>query len=53
VTRPLFLEMVRAAAQDSGRHLVVREVVGQPPDHPEVVTIPETGYLKGVILQAG
>jgi 23S rRNA (cytosine1962-C5)-methyltransferase len=52
LTRPLFLEMVRAAAQDSGRQLVLRQVVGQSPDHPEVVTIPETGYLKGVVLEA-
>jgi hypothetical protein len=26
--------------------------LGQPVDHPEVLTIPETGYLKGAILQA-
>jgi 23S rRNA (cytosine1962-C5)-methyltransferase len=50
LTRPLFLEMVRGAAQDSGRQLVLRQVVGQSSDHPEVVTIPETSYLKGVIL---
>jgi 23S rRNA (cytosine1962-C5)-methyltransferase len=52
LTRPLFLEMVRGAAQDSGRQLVLRQVVGQSSDHPEVVTIPETSYLKGVILEA-
>jgi 23S rRNA G2069 N7-methylase RlmK/C1962 C5-methylase RlmI len=44
--------MVRGAAQDSGRQLVLRQVVGQSSDHPEVVTIPETSYLKGVILEA-
>lgn len=52
LTRPLFLEMVERAAEDSGRRLVLRHIVGQPSDHPEVVTIPETGYLKGAILQA-
>jgi len=52
LTRPLFLEMVERAAEDSGRRLVLRQIVGQPSDHPEVVTIPETGYLKGAILQA-
>lgn len=52
VTRPLFLEMVQAAARDSGRRLVLRQVLGQSADHPEVVTIPETGYLKGVLLQS-
>jgi 23S rRNA (cytosine1962-C5)-methyltransferase len=52
LTRPLFLEMIERAAEDSGRRLVLRHVLGQPVDHPEVVTIPETGYLKGAILQA-
>lgn len=52
LTRSLFLEMVAGAAADSGRRLVLRQVVGQSRDHPEVVTIPETGYLKGAVLQA-
>lgn len=53
LTRGLFLEMIAGAAADSGRPLVLRQMVGQSLDHPEVVTIPETGYLKGVVLQAG
>ncbi|HEY5546063.1 MAG TPA: class I SAM-dependent rRNA methyltransferase [Gemmatimonadaceae bacterium] len=52
LTRPLFLEMIERAAEDSGRRLVLRHILGQPADHPEVVTIPETGYLKGAVLQA-
>ncbi len=52
VSRSLFHEMVEGAAADSGRRLVLRHVVGQSRDHPAVVTIPETGYLKGVILEA-
>lgn len=52
LTRSLFLEMVEGAAADSGRRLVLRQVLGQPLDHPEVITIPETGYLKGAVLQA-
>lgn len=52
LTRALFLEMVERAAEDSGRRLVLRQITGQPIDHPEVVTIPETGYLKGVLLVA-
>lgn len=51
VTKPLFLEMLQHAAEDSGRRLVLRAVLGQPIDHPEVVTIPETGYLKSVIVE--
>lgn len=52
LTRSLFLEMIERAAQDSGRRMVLRHLLGQPGDHPEVVTIPETGYLKGAVLQA-
>jgi 23S rRNA (cytosine1962-C5)-methyltransferase len=52
LAKSLFLEMIERAAQDSGRRLVLRQVLGQPLDHPEVLTIPETGYLKGALLQA-
>jgi 23S rRNA (cytosine1962-C5)-methyltransferase len=44
--------MIVAAARDSGRVLTVVEHLGQGIDHPERVTIPETGYLKGVVLRA-
>ena len=50
--KPLFLEMLEAAAADSGRRIALRELSGQPLDHPEVLTIPETGYLKGALLEA-
>ncbi len=52
LTKPLFLEMLEAAAADSGRRIVLRELRGQPIDHPEVLTIPETGYIKGALLEA-
>jgi 23S rRNA (cytosine1962-C5)-methyltransferase len=52
VTRPLFLEMLESAAADSGRRMALREVRGQPLDHPEILTMPESGYLKGAILEA-
>ena len=52
VTKPLFLEMLESAAADSGRRVVLRELRGQPLDHPEVLTIPETGYLKGALVEA-
>jgi 23S rRNA (cytosine1962-C5)-methyltransferase len=52
LTKPLFLEMLHAAAADSGRRIAIRAITGQPLDHPEVVTIPETGYLKGALLEA-
>lgn len=47
-----FLDMLADAGADSGRRIALREVRGQGLDHPEVVTIPETGYLKGALLEA-
>jgi 23S rRNA (cytosine1962-C5)-methyltransferase len=52
LTKPLFLEMIERAASDSGRRLALREFIGQALDHPEVLTVPETGYIKGAILEA-
>lgn len=52
LTRPLFLEMLQRAAADSGRRIAIREIRSQPMDHPEVLTIPETGYIKGALLEA-
>jgi 23S rRNA (cytosine1962-C5)-methyltransferase len=52
LTRPLFLEMLEHAAADSGRRMALRELRGQPLDHPDVLTIPESGYLKGALLEA-
>ena len=53
MTKPMFLDVVREAAADSGRPMILRAITGQPLDHPEVLTIPETGYLKGVLLENG
>jgi Predicted SAM-dependent methyltransferases len=50
--KALFMEMLEAAASDSGRQLALREMRGQSVDHPEILTIPETGYIKGALLQA-
>lgn len=52
LTKPLFLEMLESAAADSGRRIALRDFRAQPIDHPEVVTIPETGYIKGALLEA-
>jgi 23S rRNA (cytosine1962-C5)-methyltransferase len=51
VGRPEFLAMLAAAAGDSGRRVVLERTLGQPADHPEVLTIPETGYLKGALVR--
>jgi 23S rRNA (cytosine1962-C5)-methyltransferase len=52
VTKALFLEMLLYAAQDSNRRMAVRRIVTQPDDHPEIITIPESGYIKGAVLEA-
>jgi 23S rRNA (cytosine1962-C5)-methyltransferase len=52
LTKPLFLDMLQSAAADAGRRIMLRDLRGQPLDHPEVLTIPETGYLKGALLEA-
>jgi 23S rRNA (cytosine1962-C5)-methyltransferase len=52
LTKPLFMEMLRDAAAGAGRRMILRTVTAQPLDHPEVVTIPETGYLKGALVEA-
>lgn len=44
-----FLEMLSAAALDAGRTLRLVELRGQAKDHPILLNIPETGYLKCVI----
>ncbi len=51
LTKPLFLEMLQNAAQDSGRRVAIRAFTGQPLDHPEILSIPETGYIKGALLE--
>ncbi len=52
LTKPLFLEMLADAARDSGRRIAMRSVTGQALDHPELLTVPETGYIKGALLEA-
>lgn len=45
-----FMEAVRSAAADAGRHVRLLETRAAAPDHPEVLTLPETRYLKCLIL---
>jgi 23S rRNA (cytosine1962-C5)-methyltransferase len=52
VHREPFVKMLADAAGDSGRRLQLLALTGAGRDHPEVVTIPETGYLKGALLRA-
>ena len=52
LSKAMFLDMLQQAAADSGRRLALRAMTGQPSDHPEVLGIPETGYIKGALLEA-
>ncbi len=52
VHRADFLEMLGDASRDSGRRLELMRVTGASSDHPEILNIPETGYLKGALLRA-
>ncbi len=46
-----FTEVVSAAAVDAGRRVQLLETRGAAPDHPEVLTLPETRYLKCLICR--
>lgn len=52
LSRGLFFEMLQDASADSGRQFALRAITGQSLDHPELITVPETGYLKGALLEA-
>lgn len=52
VDRAAFFDMLAAAGADSGRRVALERVTGQSSDHPELLTVPETGYLKGAVLRA-
>jgi 23S rRNA (cytosine1962-C5)-methyltransferase len=51
VDRSAFRTMLASAASDAGRPMRLIEDRKQSLDHPEVLQIPETSYLKGAILQ--
>ncbi len=49
VSQADFLEMLAGAARDAHRTLRLAEVRGQAKDHPILLNVPETAYLKCVI----
>ena len=52
VSRDVFHAMLADAARDSGRRMQFLAATGAAGDHPELLNVPETGYLKGVLLRA-
>ncbi|HPO15241.1 MAG TPA: class I SAM-dependent rRNA methyltransferase [Candidatus Hydrogenedentes bacterium] len=46
-----FLEMLKRAASGAGRQAQLLEFRGAPPDHPILLSMPETAYLKCALLR--
>jgi len=51
ITEPLFLQILAEAAIDARRSIVVAERRTQAQDHPILLTMPETHYLKCMIVK--
>lgn len=51
IDRGSFLEMLRAAARDAGRQVRLIEMRSQARDHPILLSMPETEYLKCAFLE--
>jgi 23S rRNA (cytosine1962-C5)-methyltransferase len=51
MSEAMLLEIVASASLDAGRKLRVLERRTQSLDHPILLTVPETHYLKCLILQ--
>ncbi len=51
VSLETFWETVASSAADAGRRVQVLEVRGAAPDHPELLSLPETRYLKCLICR--
>jgi 23S rRNA (cytosine1962-C5)-methyltransferase len=51
VSDDAFAELVRDSAADAGARLRVLTALTQSSDHPVLLTVPETRYLKGLLLQ--
>ena len=51
VSEAMFEEICRDAAVDAGVTLRIVERLTQAPDHPVLLTVPETRYLKGLLLE--
>jgi len=47
-----FLDLLRVAAAEARRQVQVLEYHTQSPDHPILLSVPETRYLKGFVLEA-
>jgi len=51
VSADLFQKVVFGAAVDAGREVQIIKYLGHSPDHPVLVTFPESAYLKGFLCR--
>jgi 23S rRNA (cytosine1962-C5)-methyltransferase len=51
VSADLFQKVVFGASVDAGRHVQIVEWLAQAPDHPVLLTFPESAYLKGLLCR--
>ena len=51
IEREVFIEMLRSAAKDAGRQTRLVELRSQAKDHPVLLSMPETEYLKCAFLE--
>lgn len=51
VSLDLFQKVVFGASLDAGRDVQILEVLTQAPDHPVLLSFPESAYLKGMICR--
>ena len=51
VPLPDFTEVLRASALDARRRVQLLETRAAAPDHPSILTLPETNYLKCILLR--
>jgi 23S rRNA (cytosine1962-C5)-methyltransferase len=51
VSTDLFQKVVFGASVDAGRHVQILEWLAQAPDHPVLLTFPESAYLKGLLCR--
>ena len=51
VDRVRFEGMLQEVAGDARRQLIVRQRLGQALHHPDLLSIPETSYLKGLVIE--
>ena len=51
MSEEMFLEIIAEAALDAHRHVQIIDKRGQSRDHPVLLGVPETHYLKCVIAR--